>query len=52
MQEVDLIITGAKALLLDSQNTILEQAAVAVKADEIIAVGQSDQILKKYRKGL
>lgn len=49
MQEVDLIITGAKALLLDSQNTLLDQAAVVSNADQIVAVGQSDQILKKYK---
>jgi len=48
MQDVDLIVTGAKALLLDEKNTCLNHAAIAVKGDEIIAVGDSKKILKQY----
>lgn len=51
MQEVDLIITGKKTLLLDDQNTILEHAAVAVKADEIVAVGPAEMITSQYHAG-
>jgi 5-methylthioadenosine/S-adenosylhomocysteine deaminase len=49
MKEVDLIITGSKALLLDSQNTCLDRASVAINADEIIAVGHTDKITKQYQ---
>lgn len=49
MKEVDLIITGAKALLLDSKNTCLDRASVAINADEIVAVGTTDEITKQYQ---
>lgn len=51
MKEVDLIITGSKALLLDSQNTCLDHASVAVSGDEIVAVGPTDKITKQYQAG-
>lgn len=49
MLDADLIISGAKALLLDAQNTCLERASVAIRADEIIAVGHTENIAKQYR---
>jgi 5-methylthioadenosine/S-adenosylhomocysteine deaminase len=49
LQEIDLIITGAKVLLLDSKNTCLDNAAVAVKAEEIVAVGYTEKITKQYK---
>jgi 5-methylthioadenosine/S-adenosylhomocysteine deaminase len=49
MQEVDLIITGSKALLLDSSNICLDRAAVAVHGDEIIAIGHTEKITKQYK---
>jgi 5-methylthioadenosine/S-adenosylhomocysteine deaminase len=49
MKEVDLIITGAKALLLDFQNTCLDHASVAIHGDEIVAVGPTDKITKQYQ---
>jgi 5-methylthioadenosine/S-adenosylhomocysteine deaminase len=48
MLEVDLIISGEKALLLDTGNTCLDRASVAIKGDEIIAVGHTDNITKQY----
>jgi 5-methylthioadenosine/S-adenosylhomocysteine deaminase len=48
MQEVDIIITGGKALLLDSKNTRLDNAAIAINASEIVAIGQAEQIAKQY----
>ncbi|HQC19514.1 MAG TPA: amidohydrolase, partial [Smithella sp.] len=48
MQDVDLIITGSKALLLDEKNTCLNNAAVAVNGDKIIAVDDSKIILKQF----
>ncbi|PKN36950.1 MAG: S-adenosylhomocysteine deaminase [Deltaproteobacteria bacterium HGW-Deltaproteobacteria-2] len=49
MREVDLIITGGKALLLDSKNTYLDHAAIAINAGNIIAVGHTEQITKQYQ---
>jgi 5-methylthioadenosine/S-adenosylhomocysteine deaminase len=49
VQEIDLIITGSRALLLDSENTCLDHAAVAINAGEIVAVGQSEKISKQYQ---
>ncbi len=49
MQEIDLIITGAKALLLDSKNTCLDRASVAINADKIVAVGHTEKIENQYR---
>ena len=49
MQEVDLIITGSKALLLDSANTCLDNAAIAINAGNIVAVGHADKIKKQYQ---
>lgn len=49
MREIDLIITGSKALLLDPANTCLDKAAVAVDADLIVAVGPADVITKHYK---
>ena len=49
MQEIDLIITGSKALLLDSQNTCLDDAAIAINAGDIVAVGHPDIITKQFQ---
>ena len=49
MREVDLIITGKKALLLDSNNTCLDRASVAIHEDEIVAVGPTEKITKQYK---
>jgi len=49
LQEIDLIITGAKVLLLDSKNTCLENTAVAVNADKIVAVDHAEKIIKQYK---
>ena len=49
MREVDLIITGSKALLLDSKNTLLDRASVVVHEDEIVAVGHTEKITKQYK---
>jgi len=48
MQEIDLIITSGKALLLDSENTCLDRASIAVNAGNIIAVGHTENIEKQY----
>ncbi|KQC07455.1 MAG: S-adenosylhomocysteine deaminase [Smithella sp. SDB] len=49
MQEIDLIIAGAKVLLLDARNIHLENGAVAVNADKIVAVDYTEKITKQYK---
>jgi 5-methylthioadenosine/S-adenosylhomocysteine deaminase len=49
MQEVDLIITGGKILLMDQQNTLIENASIVVNDNDIVAIGDSKDIEKKYR---
>lgn len=49
MREIDLIISGSKALLLDAENTCLDNAAIAIDAGVIVAVGHADKITKQYR---
>lgn len=48
MQDIDLIISGGKALLMNDHNTCLENAGIAVKASSIIDIGKKEDILKKY----
>jgi 5-methylthioadenosine/S-adenosylhomocysteine deaminase len=49
MQEIDILITGGKALLLDSGNAAIDQSAIAINASEIIAIGPAEELAKKYR---
>ena len=48
MQEVDLVITGGKILLMDEQNTHLDNMSIAIDKSDIIAIGSSFDISKKY----
>lgn len=48
MQEIDILITGKKALLLDANNTVLDQPAVAVNESNIIEIGPADELAKRY----
>ncbi len=48
MQEIDILITGGKALLLDSNNTAIDHSAIAVNKGEIIAIGQADELAGKF----
>lgn len=48
MQNVDLIISGGTALLLDNQNTIIENAGIAVKNGSITACGDKDEIQQQF----
>lgn len=48
VQEIDLIICGGKALLMDDHNTCLEKAAIAIHASSILNIGKAEDILPKY----
>jgi 5-methylthioadenosine/S-adenosylhomocysteine deaminase len=48
MQEIDILITGGKALLLDSDNTAIDQSAIAINDSNIIEIGLAHELAKKY----
>ena len=49
MQDVDILITGGKALLLDPQNTAIDKSAIAISSSDIAAIGPAKELAKKYR---
>jgi 5-methylthioadenosine/S-adenosylhomocysteine deaminase len=49
MQEIDLIITGGKALLLDPEYTCLDRASVVINAGDIVSVDHTEKIENQYR---
>ncbi len=48
MQDIDLIICGGTALLMDDLDTRLEEAAIAVNNSIIVDVGKKEKILPQY----
>lgn len=47
-QTVDLIINNGTVVTMDAQKRIVENGAVAVAKNKIVAIGSSAEILKKY----
>ena len=48
MHDIDLIVSGGKALLLDEANTCLDNAGIAIHDSSIIDIGRREDILKRY----
>ena len=48
MQQVDTILLAQTILTMDSERRILQDGAIAIQADQIIGVGEKDQILSEY----
>lgn len=48
MHDIDLIISGGKALLIDESNTCLDDAGIAVHDSSIIDIGLKEEILQRY----
>src|SRR5450759_4174320 len=49
MQDIDLIIIGGKVLLIDTKNTCLDKAAIAINEGNIIAIDQAENIARQYQ---
>ena len=49
MKEADFIISGGTVLVLDKENTIIDDGAVAVAGTDIAAVGTAVDIGREFR---
>ena len=49
MQEIDILITGGRTLLLNSTNTAPDRSAIAIKSSDIIDIGPAEELAKKYQ---
>ena len=47
-QSVDLIIMGGTVVTMDARKSVIENGAVAVRRGEIVAVGESRDVLRRY----
>lgn len=48
MQDIDLLISGGTALLMDENNTCLKDAAIAIHNTSILDIGSKENILCRY----
>jgi 5-methylthioadenosine/S-adenosylhomocysteine deaminase len=48
MQTVDIVISGGRILTVDDQDTVYEKGSLAIDRDKILAVGDNDDIEKRY----
>ncbi len=46
---VDILIVGGTVVTMDEQKRVIENGAVAIKGDKIVAVGKRGEIAAKYR---
>lgn len=47
-ETVDILITGGTVITMDSARRVLDDGAVAIRADRIVAVGTSRELAEKY----
>ena len=48
-QSVDLLILGGTVVTMDKDRRLIEDGAVAIKGDQIVAVGKRTEIARQYR---
>jgi 5-methylthioadenosine/S-adenosylhomocysteine deaminase len=48
-EKIDLLITGGTVITMDAQRLVLDDGAIAVRADAIVAVGPRAEIESKYQ---
>jgi cytosine/adenosine deaminase-related metal-dependent hydrolase len=49
VEEADLIVTGGSVITMDAHNRVIEDGAVAVTADRIVAVGPAAEVRSRFR---
>jgi 5-methylthioadenosine/S-adenosylhomocysteine deaminase len=49
MQDIDLLISGGTALLMDENNSCLKNAAIAIHNTTILDIGSEDDILSRFK---
>src|SRR5271168_3907678 len=47
-EKVDLLITGGTVITMDAQRRVLNDGAIAISGDSIIAIGASTELAAKY----
>ena len=47
-EPVDILITGGTVITMDSTRRVIEDGAVAIRADRIVAVGPTSEIVARY----
>src|SRR5580658_2441265 len=47
-EKVDLLITGGTVITMDAQRRVLEDGAVATRADSIVAIGTRSELVARY----
>jgi len=50
-QPVDLVIRGGTVVTMNRQSTLIENGAVAIRGNRIVAVGQQSDIASKFKPG-
>ena len=48
-EKIDLLVTGGTVITMDAQRLVLDDGAIAVRADSIVAVGPRAEIESKYQ---
>ena len=48
-EQVDILITGGTVITMDSTRRVLEDGAVAISGDRIVAIGSTSEITAKYQ---
>src|SRR5271170_6596886 len=47
-ERVDLLVAGGTVVTMDSSKRVIEDGAVAIRKDEIIAVGKREELANRY----
>src|SRR5271169_6966805 len=47
-EKVDLLITGGTVITMDAQHRVLDDGAIAISGDSIVAIGGSAELAAKY----